>query len=76
MPSLSASATATSGAKSEGMTTTPWYQGDMIVNWADGELRTGTKTQGAAPGVLGSIPTEALIAVAIVIGALLWKKLS
>ena len=75
--SFSASATATSGAKSEGFTTSNWYQGDMVNAWGDGDVKTGAREQGNEGGAgIGGIPMDVLIAGAIIIGAVLWKRLS
>jgi hypothetical protein len=77
MPSMSASATATSGAQNSGDTASPWYQGDMVNVWGDGDIATGSRDQGTPGASLGGLSgTHLLIAGAIIVGALLWKKLS
>lgn len=72
---LSNQQSSSSGASS-GPSTSNWYQGDFAVSWADGAATTGSRAglgASSAPGGLG-IPTEILIAGAIVLVALLWKR--
>lgn len=71
---LSNQQSSSSGASS-GPSTSNWYQGDFAVSWADGAATTGSRAGLGASGASAlGIPTEILIAGAIVLVALLWKR--
>lgn len=82
-------ASSSSAAAVGGTAQIPWYQGDMVVNFGSGDVRTGDRT---APAPLGTVApgggaagigaqiggassnTLALVAAVVILGgALLWK---
>lgn len=71
-------------AKSKNASTVGWNQGDMVVNWGAGDATSGDRTAPQSGSLAGAIGLGSgrvsggaiLVAVAIIAGALLWKRLS
>jgi hypothetical protein len=68
---------ASSKSDSAGYVTSPFNAGDFVVNWGDGDATTGDRTapaSGSLAGAVGGASAPLLIAGAIILGALLWKR--
>lgn len=71
--SVSTASTATSGLGDDNSTgSTPWYQGDFVTSQA---AAATSGTRAALPGGFDA-KTLAIVAGVVVVGALLWRRLS